>query len=228
MMGEQEQVSIYLKEEEDTEGSWVISYADMITVLLGFFVIFFSFDHSEDNEALLERSLLSTIVDFGASFVHLDESLKQSPAVVDFLNTRLQVEKITDKRYLIVFNDTSFFDSGSVNLTNQGQAAVNILVERIRPFLGQYYLRLFSFSDPTPVRDIQNNFYRDNLELSALRSLSVYRELRKVGIDESQVEISGGGVIPAQRLEDLFGHYAENPESYKYMRTTIFIVERKI
>ena len=35
---EQEQIHI------DTEGSWAISYGDMITLLLGFFILFFSLE----------------------------------------------------------------------------------------------------------------------------------------------------------------------------------------
>ena len=45
----------------DTEGSWAISYGDMITLLLGFFILFFSLDPAEKKESKISQSLLVTM-----------------------------------------------------------------------------------------------------------------------------------------------------------------------
>jgi flagellar motor protein MotB len=44
--------------EIDTEGSWAISYGDMITLLLSFFIIFFSTDQEKDRMKAMESALL--------------------------------------------------------------------------------------------------------------------------------------------------------------------------
>ena len=45
----------------DTEGSWAISYGDMITLLLGFFILFFSLDPADKKESKISQSLLVTM-----------------------------------------------------------------------------------------------------------------------------------------------------------------------
>ena len=43
------------------EGTWAISYGDMITLLLGFFVLFFSIEKPQAGNTLLSQSLLVTL-----------------------------------------------------------------------------------------------------------------------------------------------------------------------
>lgn len=45
------------------EGTWAISYGDMITLLLGFFVLFFSIDKPQSGNTLLSQSLLVALED---------------------------------------------------------------------------------------------------------------------------------------------------------------------
>jgi flagellar motor protein MotB len=48
-------------EHVDTEGSWAVSYGDMITLLLSFFVLFFSVDHEKTRKKGLEQSLILSL-----------------------------------------------------------------------------------------------------------------------------------------------------------------------
>ena len=48
-------------EEVDAEGSWAISYGDMITVLLAFFVMFFSVDFKDEEKELINSSLIESL-----------------------------------------------------------------------------------------------------------------------------------------------------------------------
>ncbi|SMF64286.1 flagellar motor protein MotB [Pseudobacteriovorax antillogorgiicola] len=49
------------KERKVSEGTWFISYGDMITLLLGFFVLFFSIEPPKKGNTLLAESLLATM-----------------------------------------------------------------------------------------------------------------------------------------------------------------------
>jgi len=42
----------------DSEGSWAISYGDMVTLLLAFFVLFFTVNPNEERKELLQETLL--------------------------------------------------------------------------------------------------------------------------------------------------------------------------
>ena len=48
------------KKQHD-EGTWAISYGDMITLLLGFFILFFSMEPKQKGNAVLTDSLIVTM-----------------------------------------------------------------------------------------------------------------------------------------------------------------------
>ena len=48
-------------DEVDSEGSWAISYGDMVTLLLAFFVLFFTVDPAVEKEEQLKDSLITAL-----------------------------------------------------------------------------------------------------------------------------------------------------------------------
>jgi chemotaxis protein MotB len=219
---------IYLEEEAD-EGSWAISYADMITILLAFFTIFFSFDHSAQDEDLLERSMLTSLIStlepatIESNASQTDPLLQWREVMID--GQELVVEKIDRYRYAIIFKGLSFFDTGSVVLKQQVKANIDDIASKLMPYMGSMRLKLHSFTDPRPVLQVQGRKFDDNLELSTLRSLSVYRELKARGIPENRLEIVGGGVLPQDFYQR---HFAANEElDFSLMRTTVIILDRE-
>ncbi len=54
-------------EEADSEGSWAISYGDMVTLLLCFFILFFTIDPKKDQTSALQQALLSVLLKESAS-----------------------------------------------------------------------------------------------------------------------------------------------------------------
>lgn len=220
---------IYLEEQED-EGSWMVSYADMITILLAFFTIFFSFDPTSSGEDLLDNSLatqfaeLNTAVSMEQPVVLEDEAMEQ---MLGDLSERKEIvlEKLGPGQFGIYFKGVSFFSSGQTDIREEAVAELEKFVEFIRPFLGQYKIKIHSFTDPRPISMNVVRRYEDNVELSTLRSLKVFRLLKGYGVSEKNLDIVGLGVFPAEFLEKYL-KVEEVKENYHLMRTTMFIIER--
>lgn len=201
-------------EEVDTEGSWAVSYGDMVTLLLTFFIIFFSTDPKQGTKQRVELK------------VSLIEALKsKSEANLDKGNTaKLNIgkkdEEGVDKETLkklsgvahdkgnhiiIEFPYVSFFDSGKINLTKEGISAIENFVKTYMPYAGNYNIGIRAFADKRAVKNIKTRKFSDNLELSALRSVATMRVLQKAGIPLNRLKTGGYGelILTAKELGEI-------------------------
>lgn len=193
-------LSVETNEEVESEGSWAISYGDMITLLLSFFVIFFSTDFekkkNEEQTELVKNEIAS--VDFLSKESKSITETKSKKE--DFLNHDLnlrnaKIEVVTVKNNLLVkFSGVSFFKSGSVDLTPEGAKVIRTFSEKYIPYAGVYGMSVKAFTDQRKVIQKKDRF-KDNLELSALRAISAMRELQKSGIPLTQMDIAGLGEL---------------------------------
>ncbi|PIU00274.1 MAG: hypothetical protein COT74_04895 [Bdellovibrionales bacterium CG10_big_fil_rev_8_21_14_0_10_45_34] len=188
-------------EEPDSEGTWAISYGDMITLLLGFFVLFFSFDPSQTKQAGVTQAIIQAI----STNVEKNSSERSPAALSKFSSSRegideVTIEKLGAKAYqvgakvLVEFPGVSFFDSGETSLTLQGRAALEKFVVKYLPYAGGHNLSIMAYTDPKPVIASAKRKFQDNLELSALRSVSAMRRLQHSGLPLDTMRISGYGV----------------------------------
>ena len=185
----------------DSEGSWAISYGDMVTLLLAFFILFFSVDPQERDNKVLQESLLARIysLENGApsqssitpgqkqslpNDVTVKEYVKKWGARIEQVGVRLYVE----------FPDISFFDSGETALKPESIHFLQDFAAVYVPFSGQHTLSVLGFTDDIPVRRVSWRAFQDNLELSALRAVSAERVLQNAGIPLARMRLSGFGV----------------------------------
>lgn len=211
----------------DTEGSWAISYGDMITLLLSFFVIFFSFDFKKEKEIKLEETAIKNIA-------LLDTTEEKNNGMIDSETTQLdelnEVTTIVQKAYngqlVVFFKGANFFDSGKETVNDFGKTLLDKFITKYIPYAGKFKLKIQAFTDDKPVRANVHR-YRDNVELSALRSISILRHLSKNGVPLNRVEIGGQGILNPKGLEAL-GIKNDNIEEIRKMsRTIAFILYRE-
>lgn len=216
-------------EESDTEGTWAISYGDMITLLLSFFVIFFTTDFDKNKEEDLSRNLILQMeglfreVKIERATADINHAV--SPSLFkESKQVKVEQTKL-GKNLLVVFKNASFFDFGEVDLRNNTELYFKDFSKAILPFLGQYKLHIKAFTDKTPVSK-RSKRYKDNLELSALRSIAAMRELQKSGIPLKKMVIAGHGIIPATSFKKI----GINPKNKKQLdelsRTIMILIER--
>jgi flagellar motor protein MotB len=216
----------------DTEGSWALSYGDMVTLLLMFFMIFFSVDPVRERYQGLQLALLEEL--------NLDKSKIGAPTDVFRMGPGdgQGVDKLLMKdwggeatamgsKILIDFPDTSFFDLGQITLTAESRKQLQAFAKKFEPYAGNYLLAIRAFTDSVPVRG-SGGRYSDNLELSALRSIAALRELQINGIPLKRMRAEGYGEIrisPEMENALMKASATRNEKGISRARKVILIIE---
>lgn len=216
-------------EHVDTDGSWAISYGDMITLLMTFFVLYFTIDHKKERANKMEQSLMVRLQENGLKANQ--DGLKQQmnvglvsgegidPKIMSDLGA--EVHKI-DRAMVVDFNDVSFFELGNVDVNKKGKNVLAEFAKIYQPFAGNYQISIQAYTDVRKVKST-NPRYRDNLELSALRSVASMRVLQRAGIPLNRMKIAGyGELIETQsRLMKL----QDQSDPLKYSRKVVLVIE---
>ncbi|MBC7715069.1 MAG: hypothetical protein H7177_17110 [Rhizobacter sp.] len=183
-------------EEHGSDELWAISYGDMITLLLSFFVIYFSIDPKKTDQEKVDNHLITHF-----KMLDLTET-KKSTSVMQFEKNHigdapkfepLKNAKITkiDDRLLVTFDSMEFFKTADIDPNNQGIATLQAFAAKFMPYAGMYKVSIKAFTDTRAVKN--GHRFKDNLELSALRALAALRIMQKAGIPLSRMEIAGYG-----------------------------------
>lgn len=213
----------------DSEGSWAISYGDMITLLLSFFVLYFTVDHKQDRATKMEQALMVRLQELGVKAPEdslksqLNMGVKPGEGIDPMVENKMGAEvfKIGD-RLVVDFPQISFFDLGQIDPTKDGSKALTKFVATYMPFASTHQISIQAFTDTRKVRET-NPRYRDNLELSALRSVSAMRVLQKAGVPLSRMKIGGYGEL-METQEKLMAMKNEK-DPLKYTRKVILSIE---
>jgi flagellar motor protein MotB len=211
--------------EIDSEGSWAISYGDMVTLLLTFFIIFFAADKFKMQKAL--------------KLDLMEKQTKQTQALADQMQKNGLFEAKFDQelkgrvfqvgqRVIVEFSGVSFFQSGETDLNSKAKKALSEFYRVYSPHLGQFSLGIRAYTDPRKVIQKERRF-KDNLELSALRSISVMRHFQNLGVPLENMRLSGYGelILKAKDLEFLPAAERKPSAVYDLARTVTIVIEPK-
>lgn len=207
---------------EDSEGTWAVSYGDMVTLLLTFFIVFFSLDPNEEKvekRKSLNLALVNELQRLPANIEKEQSSHGQAKIdtkIVEQLNGK--VHEYGD-RLLVEFPEVSFFNSGEVVLTQQGAQSLRLFMRKYLPYAGQYKVSIQAFTDARKVQQKKGRRFKDNLELSALRAISAMRTLQKEGLPLAQMEVAGFG-----EMKSTTEHLAEINKSEKHLELSRKVV----
>lgn len=221
--------------EVDSDGSWAVSYGDMITLLLTFFILFFSTDSKKERLEKMERDLAIKL-DSTAKLTISPEEGSRKPASEDYEEVvgpqrfQARVYKV-GQRLIVEFPNTSFFGLGKIELTKDGERELKGFVEKYLPYAGSYVLGIRAYTDNKKVIAYANRRFKDNLELSALRSVATMRVLQRLGIPLSRMRLGGYGELnlTATELSRAIASepdYAEN--GIKLARKVVLVVEPEV
>ena len=198
-----------LDDDGDTR-EWLITYADMVTLLLTFFVMLLAIS-TLDTERF-EKVLTSIQFTLGAETApggrlgRLDTHevrrrslatptgteneplLKDLRQVVDKknLDDTVQMEDQGD-RVVLRLRGKVLFAPGSARLTARADPVLGEIAKLLKMF-DQYKIHIGGHSDDRPIKTARFN---DNWELSALRATDVLRYLVRKGIDPARMTATG-------------------------------------
>lgn len=185
---------------------WLLTYADMITLLLALFIILFSI--STINKVKLQRLVHDISGGFnsidainnppeGGGLEHAQPSkeLEQEAQIIKTyiqskqLQNQVKVQMTSEGLVISLLTDKALYDSGSANLRPETVGLleeVGSVLKRTEPTV-----RVEGYTDNTP---IHTSLYPTNWELSAARAAGVTRFLVEKGyIDPHKISLAGYG-----------------------------------
>ena len=212
------QVKVFGNEND----AWLISYSDLVTNLLCFFMIFFT------TKAVQEKDDFSKVVDslklsYAAENPEKDQTKNFDPGIIGKLK---EIEKISGTQTLIYkkflqieFPKGDMFLTGSAKVKKGEIAELSKVITELAPYRGKYQFTVVAYTDPTPVKVSKSRWWSNNEELSALRALNVQNLFYQHGFEQGEVFVLGQGVkVNKMMAQDLTGNLVD-PRTLSKLRT---------
>lgn len=188
-----------VKKEEGAKGAWMVTFTDLVSLMLTFFVMLFSMTTVQvDKWDAITDSLSTTLnptktetvasatADYNISTVFRKRAinLEYLQAVLaekvekDDLLQRAMIQ-LLDDRLLISLPGDLLFTKGSKNLSTRAQETMLKLGDVLRHVSNQIVIT--GHTDPEPA---SGQDYASNWELSLFRAIAVGNALRKSGFEQ--------------------------------------------
>ncbi len=216
-MGQSENLKIELIEEEG-EFEWIVTYADLVTLLLVFFILLFSI--STTNMEKFKQAIASIQISFGESeppigildLVKAPSSLEKDIVLEDLSGLRSRshnllkdfntfIKKMAleehidvhafEGKIIIRMKGTVLYKSGFAAITDKGRPVLNELVKIFDEFK-EYNINIKGHTDNVP---ISTRAFPSNWELSAIRATTVLKYLIEGGIEPLRLTATGYGQL---------------------------------
>lgn len=178
------------KKVEEGEGPWLVSYADLMTLLMGFFALISSF--SSPSQQKFEQVKESASEAFGGEYEHPYEGLGKALAeFVEKHNLKDQVQiKVGYDGVEMTFTGTLFFDSGDYIVKPAAVDLMSKLAEEIKNLPKNYNALIEGHTDSLP---INHPIISSNWELSGIRAARIAQLFEKKGFAKDSLTIIGWG-----------------------------------
>ena len=174
------------------QARWMIPYADLLTLLLGFFVVLFASNMSklnpDDHVVAHNQEATQEAVIAGAA-APVDEAKPEPPKAESKTNEDARLEKelaglLTpdiavsrqERGVVISLKDDILFAPGRSDLTPEARKTIDTLADRLSAGMGDSPrpIRVEGHTDNTP---IQTSQYPSNWELSTARATNIVKYL---------------------------------------------------
>ena len=185
-----------IEHESHLRDRWLISYADLVTLLLALFIVMYA---ASDHERARQIAESFSAENTGGSGIlpgndaekderdKFEQKLLANPVLIQKTKTRQ-----TKVGLVISLSEAGFFAPGEAAINPEADAVITILAESLQNTNAQ--IRIEGHTDSTP---IYNTRYPSNWELSTARASSVLARLIERGITPERLSAAGyGGFQP--------------------------------
>lgn len=174
------------------ESNWLVSYADMMTLLFGFFVLLYSFSRIDEKKFEIIRKDVARY--FGGQ-VKTNPTVKKVEKEVEEIITQAGIDKSVqliarDSELELRFNGAFHFIPGTATLTKDSQFVMGKLIDMIKRTVKADAISVEGHTDDNPINSVA---FPSNWELSASRASTVIREFEKYGFDPTKMTAKGYG-----------------------------------
>lgn len=178
------------------ESNWLVSYADMMTLLFGFFVLMYSFSKvDEDKFQIVRKDLVKY---FGGKMKEssggyalkktMEKEMKDLIGSGGFSDQSLEV-KMKDNYIQMTFDSQLIFNPGSAELTEASAKVIDKLALELK----KLPVEEIEIEGHTDIDAIQSAVFPSNWELSTGRSSRIVRKLNEDGIKDDKLTAIGYG-----------------------------------
>lgn len=199
----------FYKKFPDERDAWLLSYADIITMLLCFFVLFFSTEKRKTTGEFSE--VMSFIKDElglknaqGTNLKNVKELIKSRygdekiVSELERLNIKGKVQILSYKHYVSIdFPNGNMFNKGSDKLTPKAKEELAPVFKALKNYKDKLHINIVAYTDPSPVNPnpTLQRWWNNNRELSAQRALNVQSLFLEQGFPQDMVYITGKGIM---------------------------------
>ena len=196
-------------------GDWITTYSDLVTLLLCFFVLLFSFSEIDARkfEAIIKSFQGSTgVLDMGKTVdedkyisqaLTSDRLFRNMPQTESLESLHRQLDEyikenkleativlgVEERGLLIRFTDQVLFDSGKAEIKPEAVPIMQNIGEILRT--NNRFIRVEGHTDNVPINTL---FYPSNWELSTSRAVNVVKFfMEEVGITPARLSAAGYG-----------------------------------
>ncbi|MFA5041052.1 MAG: OmpA family protein [Bdellovibrionales bacterium] len=176
---------------------WLITYADLITLLLCFFVLFLVISISKEkklSQEISQKAITEAIAPSSPLVIPDDLPLIRTeepdePAVPAPPPLPPVSEPKGDRITILEMNSAAFFDIGSAILNPAGKALLQGVADKLKGVeFKDYRITVEGHTDDTPINTAQ---FPSNWELSTARASAVVRHLVEQGIGAEKLRAAG-------------------------------------
>ena len=180
--------SNYNEHEEDGESNWLVSYADLMTLLWGFFVILSSL--SKPDASKIEKMKEHTSKAMGGHYSHPYNTLSDELRLVVKkleVDQMAKVEKLVDGIQLTI-QSTYFFKSAEAVVLPEAKEILGQISKALVPYSKTNLIYIEGHTDDLPINNLQ---FKNNWELSAKRATEVLALFVQQGMYEKNLRPIG-------------------------------------
>ncbi|MDD5456624.1 MAG: OmpA family protein [Candidatus Margulisbacteria bacterium] len=202
-------------ENDDDAGTWIFTYADMISLLFAFFVILYTMSKVDQQKYIdIAQSLKQTFTkeavmqkqgtiinpqslqkameakNIGDVVDHeLNNIMQKVNSFIYKENLQTKISTFIDDRGVVVkIADDVLFDSGQADFNKNSKDLLNNLVMIVKQY--PYPIRIEGHTDDTPIR---TTMFPSNWELSTARACNVVRYFIDHGLNPRLFSAEGFG-----------------------------------
>ncbi len=202
----------------DDEATWLVTYADLMTLLMVFFVLLYTLASFENNQYKKKLATVQEVIKENPEiegmmkFMGRPDGFDQKIRIDDItgLRTRdsalyrsmekmvkksVQTEQLSldarDGKLVITISGEALFKSGSARLNPSAFPEIDRMIELFKEFT-EYNINIKGHTDNIP---IATRVFPSNWELSAIRATTVLKYLISQGISPQRLTATGYGKI---------------------------------
>ena len=171
---------------------WMATFADMVTLLMVFFVLFYSVekDNTEKFKSAIDMMVEEDGPDGLAKIMKVMDSteIMQNLKEMRDATKAAQAEETVEDRIVLRVPGLNLFKKKSAKLTPEARPVLNEIVKIIKTKGKNHKIFIQGHTDDVPIHTAK---YESNWELSAVRATAVLRHFYDKGIDPEKLTATG-------------------------------------